>query len=141
MSAAERDGKTVIAVTLNAPDDWSDHAELLDYGFEQLTAFEIAAESFTIPVFGSETKEIRVSPESTATVGLSGNEHQYISIEYHLPAFVYAGIYKGEQLGTAEIYYKNEKIAGIPLIAENACVRKTPEKDVFGRIMEIFGLS
>lgn len=141
VSAAERDGKTVIAVTLNAPDDWSDHAELLDYGFEQLTAFEIAAESFTIPVFGSETREIRVSPESTATVGLSGNEHQYISIEYHLPAFVYAGIYKGEQLGTAEIYYKNEKIAGIPLIAENACVRKTPEKDVFGRIMELFGLS
>ncbi len=141
VSAAERDGKTVIAVTLNAPDDWSDHAQLLDYGFEQLTAFEISAESFTIPVFGSETQELRISPESNVTVGLGGNQHQFISIEYHLPSFVYAGIYKGETVGTAKIYYKNDEIASVPLIAESACIRKTPEKDVFGRIMEIFGLS
>ena len=141
VSAAERDGMTVIAVTLNAPDDWSDHAELLDYGFEQLTPYEILPESFVIPVSGSETKEIRVSPATTASVGLGENEHQYISIEYHLPAFVYAGIYKGEQLGTAKIYYKNTEIANVPLIAEEASIRKTPEKDVFGQIMEFFGIS
>lgn len=34
VSAAERDGLTLIAVTLNAPDDWRDHASLLDLGFE-----------------------------------------------------------------------------------------------------------
>ncbi len=141
VSAAERDGMTVIAVTLNAPDDWSDHAQLLDYGFSQLTAYEIMPESFTVPVLGSETAEIRISPESTASVGLGENEHQYISIEYHLPPFVYAGIYRGEQLGTAKIYYKNTEIASVPLIAETACIRKTPEKDVFGRIMEFFGIS
>lgn len=33
VSAAERDGLTLIAVTLNAPDDWKDHAALLDLGF------------------------------------------------------------------------------------------------------------
>ena len=141
VSAAERDGMTVIAVTLNAPDDWNDHAQLLDYGFEQLTSYEIMPESFNLPVLGSETAEIRVSPESNAFVGLGENEHQYISIEYYLPSFVYAGIYKGEQLGTAKIYYKNDEIASVPLIAETSCIRKTPEKDVFGRIMEIFGIS
>ena len=141
VSAAERDGKTVIAVTLNAPDDWSDHAQLLDYGFSQLTAFEISPESFTLPVFGSETKEIRISPESNASVGLRENEQQFISIEYYLPSFVYAGIYKGEQLGMAKIYYKNTEVAAVPLLADSACIRKTPEKDVFGQIKEIFGIS
>lgn len=141
VSAAERDGMTVIAVTLNAPDDWSDHAELLDYGFSQLTSYEIMPESFTLSVSGSETKEIRVVPRSTAFVGLGEDELQFISIEYHLPPFVYAGIYKGEQLGTARIYYKNNITAEIPLIAQSGCIRKTPEKDVFGRIMELFGLS
>lgn len=34
VSAAERDGLTLIAVTLNAPDDWRDHATLLDHGFD-----------------------------------------------------------------------------------------------------------
>lgn len=33
VSAAERDGMTLICVTLNAPDDWNDHSSLLDYGF------------------------------------------------------------------------------------------------------------
>ena len=34
VSAAERDGMTLICVTLGAPDDWRDHTALLDYGFE-----------------------------------------------------------------------------------------------------------
>ena len=33
VSAAERDGLTLICVTLNAPDDWKDHKTLFDYGF------------------------------------------------------------------------------------------------------------
>ena len=33
VSAAERDGMTLIAVTLNDGDDWADHAALFDYGF------------------------------------------------------------------------------------------------------------
>lgn len=33
VSAAERDGMTLICVTLNAPDDWNDHTALLDFGF------------------------------------------------------------------------------------------------------------
>jgi D-alanyl-D-alanine carboxypeptidase/D-alanyl-D-alanine carboxypeptidase (penicillin-binding protein 5/6) len=33
ISAAERNGTVLIAVTLNAPDDWNDHIKMLDYGF------------------------------------------------------------------------------------------------------------
>jgi D-alanyl-D-alanine carboxypeptidase/D-alanyl-D-alanine carboxypeptidase (penicillin-binding protein 5/6) len=33
ISAAERGGRTLIAVTLNAPDDWNDHIAMLNYGF------------------------------------------------------------------------------------------------------------
>lgn len=34
VSSAERDGMTLICVTLNAPDDWNDHTNMLNYGFE-----------------------------------------------------------------------------------------------------------
>jgi D-alanyl-D-alanine carboxypeptidase/D-alanyl-D-alanine carboxypeptidase (penicillin-binding protein 5/6) len=34
VSAATRDGVTLIAVTLNAPDDWNDHIKMLNYGFK-----------------------------------------------------------------------------------------------------------
>ena len=36
VSAAERDGRQFIAVTISDPDDWRDHAALLDYGFAVL---------------------------------------------------------------------------------------------------------
>lgn len=35
VSSAKRNGKELIAVTLNAPDDWRDHRVLFDYGFEK----------------------------------------------------------------------------------------------------------
>ena len=35
VSAAERNGRTIIAVTLNDPNDWNDHMEMLDAGFAQ----------------------------------------------------------------------------------------------------------
>ena len=35
VTACERDGRTLVAVTLSAPDDWKDHTELYDYGFER----------------------------------------------------------------------------------------------------------
>ena len=36
VSSAEREGFTLIAVTLDAPDDWRDHARMLDAGFAYL---------------------------------------------------------------------------------------------------------
>ena len=33
VSAARRDGRTLVAVTLGAPDDWNDHTKMLDHGF------------------------------------------------------------------------------------------------------------
>ena len=36
VSAAERDGRMLIAVTISDPDDWRDHTALLDYGFAVL---------------------------------------------------------------------------------------------------------
>lgn len=41
VSAAERDGMTLICVTLSAPDDWADHSSLLDYGFERYRRAEL----------------------------------------------------------------------------------------------------
>ena len=34
MSAAAREGQTLICVTLNDGNDWNDHSRLLDYGFQ-----------------------------------------------------------------------------------------------------------
>ena len=43
VSAAERQGRTLICVTVNDPDDWRDHLALLDWGFGQYRSEQIAA--------------------------------------------------------------------------------------------------
>lgn len=37
VSCAGRDGYTLIVVTIDDPNDWADHAELLDYGFAMMS--------------------------------------------------------------------------------------------------------
>ncbi|GEL76116.1 D-alanyl-D-alanine carboxypeptidase family protein [Tenuibacillus multivorans] len=36
VTTAEKDGKRLVVVTLNASDDWNDHRELYEYGFEEI---------------------------------------------------------------------------------------------------------
>lgn len=40
VSCAGRDGHTLIVVTINDPNDWSDHARLLDYGFARMNEYK-----------------------------------------------------------------------------------------------------
>lgn len=41
VSGAKRDGWQVIAVTINAPDDWNDHTKMLDYAFDNFKNSEV----------------------------------------------------------------------------------------------------
>lgn len=42
VSSAVKNGQRLIAVTLNAPDDWNDHMRLFEYGFNQYTLITLA---------------------------------------------------------------------------------------------------
>ena len=56
VSAAKRDGKFVIAVTLCDPNDWQDHKTLLNLGLHSLSVTEIEPEkeSYPLTVIGGE---------------------------------------------------------------------------------------
>ena len=41
VSAAVRDGVMLIAVTIDAPDDWRDHKNMLDFGYSELNIGKI----------------------------------------------------------------------------------------------------
>lgn len=61
VSAAVRDGMTLICVTLNAPDDWRDHRALLDFGFENFerrTVADVGEYRLSMPVVGSDGQSV-----------------------------------------------------------------------------------
>lgn len=141
VSAAERNGVTLIAVTLNAPDDWEDHAQMLDFGFTKVTAMEIVPDSFKIPVLGGKRESITLIPEKNAVIGVPVGGESNITIEYYVPDFVYANITTGDKLGLAKIYYSGEEIKAIPLISDETSERIVYEQDSFSMFLESLGLN
>ncbi len=83
VSAAEKDGMTLICVTLNAPDDWNDHKAMFDYGFENfkykcitekdapITEITVADAESSVSVFAE--KDLYYPLKSDETFSLSYN--------------------------------------------------------------------
>ncbi len=119
VSAAKRDGKFVVAVTLNAPSDWSDHKLLLDYGFSAInqTRFSPLVSSYNIPVINGENPTLTVDIEPFTVNSL---ETENIECEVYLPKFIYAPVSKGEVIGKA-VYLQSGKTIGETelLVSEN----------------------
>ncbi len=64
VSAARKDGMTLIAVTLSAPDDWRDHTSMLDYGFENYTRrifADVGEYSYSLPLCGSVSRTVELT--------------------------------------------------------------------------------
>ncbi len=124
VSAAERDGVTLIAVTLNAPDDWNDHAALLDYGFSALesVSFDGADFSADLPLVGSYRESLRVRGGTGGSVTLPKEEAGRVTCRVLLPAFCYAPIEEGEQVGKLQYYLDGSPVYSVPLLAEESAV-------------------
>ncbi len=139
MSAAERDGVTLIAVTLNAPDDWNDHAKMLDYGFASMESVSFDESNFSVqlPLVGGEGEELLVKGTTGGSVSVPSEDAGRITRKVFLPAFLYAPIQKGETVGSVQYYLESTKLFSIPLIAgENG---KIQEKEEGGILEKLFG--
>lgn len=139
VSAAERDGVCVIAVTLNAPDDWRDHTLLHETGFSRYHT-EILAEAgqftYQIPCPTAENGVVTVTNTDALSVCLeNGTEVTYSAQAPHLlltPAAV------GDVLGRV-VFTAGGKILGeIPLYAQNAAAEPEDNRSIGQKILDKF---
>ena len=132
VSAAERDGLRLIAVTLGAPDDWRDHTAMLDFGFERYTRLILAGKgefTATLDVAGGEVSEVLVANTEDLSVFLS-KDHGTPKYKIECIRPIFAPIDRGTEIGSI-IYYENGKeIASSPLVTVTK-VEKTQIKRGF----------
>ena len=142
VSAAERDGIRLIAVTLNAPDDWRDHAAMLDYGFSRFRRVTLAQAysiSASVPVVGGVTDAVTVSNPDAISVTLPVGVKEPEPV-LELRRFYYAPVIAGETLGRAVWYLDGEEIGSVPLVAEEGAEERIPEKkNIFRRFFDWLG--
>ena len=124
VSAAQREGVTLIAVTLNDPNDWRDHSDMLDYGFgayESLTLSSPAFFSAPLWTVGGTQDYVMVENADTLTVTLR-RDHGAIKCVVELPRFEFAPVKKGDILGQLRFFEETRngsrrELGCVPLVA------------------------
>jgi len=116
VSSAERQGRRLIAVTINAPDDWQDHKTLIEKGFADFKIRQIiqsGADLGSIDVVGGDCSKVSVAASEDFLYSLSDNEK--VTVILPEPQFVYAPISRGQSAGFAYILLDGAVIGKVPV--------------------------
>lgn len=102
VSAAERDGIMLIAVTLNAPNDWNDHKAMLDYGFEKIYSKKIIDKGKVLKSINKNNTVYTFSAAEDVSAGTISDDG--FEIKIFMPQNLPAPISAGEKAGMAKVY-------------------------------------
>lgn len=135
VSAAQRDGMTLICVTLSDGDDWRDHAALLDYGFETYhmeTAVPAGRVLASVSVTGSAAASVPLAADRDLACPLTGEER--LRVAARLPVSIPAPVVPGQKVGEAVAYLDGQEMARVDLVAAAPAARleePSPERGSF----------
>ncbi len=113
VSSATRDGLTLIAVTLDAPDDWNDHKKLLNLGFENYEAVSLANLApieFTLAVTDGQQSYVKAAVSSDNLIITRKKSGASLNAEIEILQSISAPINKGEMVGQITVYEGNTPI-------------------------------
>lgn len=128
VSAAENENGMVVAVTLNAPDDWNDHVTMLNNGLSSIQKVTFnKVDDVHIDVVGGKYGRVAVRSEP-AVLSLTENSKNKITEKIVLSKFCYAPLKNGDVVGSVKYYYNGKEIAESPLKVSNDIDAQLPEK-------------
>lgn len=138
VSSAARQGRRLVAVTMNAPNDWQDHKALLEDGFSQyeiqpivskgdcLGSVEVAGgESGSVVLLAAEDFSYALRKEESPKIILSGS------------GFVYAPVVQGQEAGFAYVCIGDKPVKKLPLVYGETIEQQKASKP--NRWQRIFG--
>lgn len=139
VSCAEREGQRLIVVTLSDPNDWRDHAALLDYGFAKYPRGMLALsgrEVRSLAVTGSLVPMVSVATTQDVYYPLLAGEKVTAKVE--LPESVPAPVRKGDIAGQMRFFLAGEEIGSTYLEYSDRVADNVPkEKSLVERLMAL----
>ncbi|WP_318361888.1 D-alanyl-D-alanine carboxypeptidase family protein [uncultured Agathobaculum sp.] len=139
VSAAERNGRTLIAVTLNDPNDWNDHMEMLDAGFAQYSEVTLHTAGETITnarVFGGDTASVPLIAKNTVTAYLLPGEKDKLERVRYGEKLCYAPVVRTAHAGSVEYRLGDAVLARDTLVYGGESLLPVEEKGIVERIIE-----
>ena len=116
VSSAVRQGRRLIAVTINAPEDWNDHKYLLEHSFCAYTPQTLVEQGQilgTVEVAGGQTGRVALVASEDFIYSMQKTESW--SMELPKPGFVYAPVVRDGNAGYAHIYVEGKAVGKVLL--------------------------
>lgn len=132
VSSAQRQGRRLVAVTIQAPNDWEDHKYLLNRGFseyENKTLVKSGREVMKAPVSGGEQSEVSlVATEDFSCSLRSGEKPGFLrpGMDY-----IYAPVVGGTDAGWVYVILNGKAMGKIPVVYGETVEMKREEKKPF----------
>ena len=138
VTAAERDGVTLVAVTLNDPDDWRDHRTLYDAAFplcHAVTLAEAGGISFPVPCPGSEKGAVEAVNKTGLTRVFFGEEPEVRTV-IETKRMLFPPVKAGDAVGRAVFYDGRDVLLGeVPLLAREDVPAPSRSPGLFEKIL------
>ncbi len=114
VSASEKDGLPLIAVTLNDKNDWNDHISLYDYGYQKyrFREFDDTNLYLEVDVVGGKNSKVMLTSDDNSGAVVKAEDLKRIKRKIYLDNFLYAPVKKGSVLGRI-VYFLNGKILAV----------------------------
>lgn len=132
VSSACRDGRRLVAVTINDPNDWQDHKKMLEGGFSEYTVKTIVAQGQrlgSVAVAGGTDASVELLADGDFSYALTPQEKTQVVLSG--TGFVYAPIAKGQDAGYAYILLEGKPVGKVPLVYGRGVEQKTAEPQNF----------
>ena len=129
VSSATRDGRRLIAVTMDDSNDWQDHKQLLEEGFSRYCSTRFVTKGDvlgSLPVIGGECDRVELIAGVDFCYSLADGESLTLSLGPR--GFVYAPVCAGEEAGEAYVLLGEKVVGKIPLYCGAPVERQTEEK-------------
>ena len=117
VSSATRDGRRIITVTLNDPNDWQEHKALLEEGFSRFHVQRIVTAGDrvgTVEVAGGEGARAEILAAEDFFYALAPEENPQVVLPG--PGFVYAPVAEGADAGFAYVLIQGKALGKFPVV-------------------------
>lgn len=131
VSSAVRDRRRLVAVTINDPNDWADHAAMLDQGFSRYDLRRIVTVGDCVgycEVAGGTDARVAVLAAENFTYSVSQEEQPQLLLPGN--GFIYAPVAEGADAGFAYVLLSGKAVGKVPVVygQTSEMLRPEPEK-------------
>jgi D-alanyl-D-alanine carboxypeptidase (penicillin-binding protein 5/6) len=141
IASATRGNQKLIAVVLHDHSRWYDSMQLLKYGFDSFELYEFANKD---DVLGSIPVEDGFSPildavvEATASLVVSTEDYEHVTIAVNLPEKIKAPVYQGQKIGEIVFFVRQQAVKTVNITAGQTIDEKTNSKILLHYLLRTF---